>query len=95
MQGVEDGREMEDVESPPAVRVDDSMDQRVPVDVDGPEAGVTRLADVADGPEVVGPEYRVGPHMCHLMSALMVILASLVRSAVVMLLLTRVPGETW
>eukprot|EP00971_Amphidinium_carterae_P041064 806393-Amphidinium_carterae.1 len=66
MQGVEDEREMEDIESPPIVRVDDSMDRRVPVDADGPEAVVTRLAAVADGPEVVGPVCRVGPHLCHL-----------------------------
>eukprot|EP00971_Amphidinium_carterae_P072270 1429489-Amphidinium_carterae.1 len=66
MQGVEDEREMEDIASPPAVRVDDPMDRRVPVDADGPEAGVTSLAEVADDPKVVGPEYRVGPHLCHL-----------------------------
>eukprot|EP00971_Amphidinium_carterae_P029221 575162-Amphidinium_carterae.1 len=66
MHGVEDEREMEDTESPPDVRVDDSMDRRVPVDADGPEAVVTGLAAVGDGPEVVGPVYRVGPHLCHL-----------------------------
>eukprot|EP00971_Amphidinium_carterae_P099107 1959695-Amphidinium_carterae.1 len=66
MQGVEDEREMEDIESPPDVRVDDSMGRRVPVAAEGPEAVVTGLAAVADGPEVVGPVYRVGPHLCHL-----------------------------
>eukprot|EP00971_Amphidinium_carterae_P302842 6017378-Amphidinium_carterae.1 len=57
---------MEDIEGPPHVRVDDPLDRRVPVEADEPEAVATRLAAIADGPEVVSPVYRVGPHMCHL-----------------------------
>eukprot|EP00971_Amphidinium_carterae_P012952 255531-Amphidinium_carterae.1 len=57
---------MEDIEGPPTVRVDDPMDRRVPVEADSLEAVETRLAAVADGPEVVGAAYRVGPHVCHL-----------------------------
>eukprot|EP00971_Amphidinium_carterae_P185179 3677325-Amphidinium_carterae.1 len=66
MHGVEDAREMEDIESSPDVRIDDSMDQRVPVDDDGPAAVATQLPAVGDDQEVVVPVYRVGPHLCHL-----------------------------
>eukprot|EP00971_Amphidinium_carterae_P282205 5602303-Amphidinium_carterae.1 len=43
---------LEDNGGPPDVRVDDEMDRRVPV--------------AAEGPEVFGTTYRVGPHTCHL-----------------------------
>eukprot|EP00971_Amphidinium_carterae_P149622 2966428-Amphidinium_carterae.1 len=66
MQGVDDERAMEDIASPPDVRVDDTMDRSVPVDDNGPEAVVTGLTAAGDDPEVVVPVYRVGPHLCHL-----------------------------
>eukprot|EP00971_Amphidinium_carterae_P293009 5817460-Amphidinium_carterae.1 len=57
---------MEDTECPSNVRVDVSMDRSVSVSADGPEAAATEQAVVGDGPEVVGPVYKVGPHLCHL-----------------------------
>eukprot|EP00971_Amphidinium_carterae_P225673 4475685-Amphidinium_carterae.1 len=66
MRGIEDEREMEDIASPPDVRVDESMDRSVPVDDNGPEAVVTGLAAAGAEPEVLVPVKRVGPHLCHL-----------------------------
>eukprot|EP00971_Amphidinium_carterae_P048173 948913-Amphidinium_carterae.1 len=57
---------MEDIVSPLDVRVDESMDRRVPVDDNDPEAVVTELAAAGAEPEVAIPVYRVGPHLCHL-----------------------------
>eukprot|EP00971_Amphidinium_carterae_P207033 4107666-Amphidinium_carterae.1 len=48
------------------VRVDDSMDRRVPVGAGVLEVSGPRVAAVADGPEVLGSVYKVGPHACHL-----------------------------
>eukprot|EP00971_Amphidinium_carterae_P068410 1354579-Amphidinium_carterae.1 len=42
------------------------MDRRVPVGADGPVVFEPRMDAAADGPEVVGALYRVGPHACHL-----------------------------
>eukprot|EP00971_Amphidinium_carterae_P189432 3760292-Amphidinium_carterae.1 len=62
MQGEEVDRGTEDIASPPDVRVDDSMDRRVPVYTEGLAVDEPRMDAAADGPEVVGPVYRVGPH---------------------------------
>eukprot|EP00971_Amphidinium_carterae_P256292 5088699-Amphidinium_carterae.1 len=51
------------------VRVDDSMDRSVPVGADGPdfpEVLEAKMDAGAEGPEVVGAVYWVGPHACHL-----------------------------
>eukprot|EP00971_Amphidinium_carterae_P239999 4764739-Amphidinium_carterae.1 len=66
MQGMEVVRGTEDIGSPPGVRVDDSMDRCVPDYTEGPAAEEPRIDAAADGPEVVGAVYRVGPHACHL-----------------------------
>eukprot|EP00971_Amphidinium_carterae_P268684 5330198-Amphidinium_carterae.1 len=42
------------------------MDQRVPVDDDGPAAVATQLPASSDDLEAVVPVYKVGPHQCHL-----------------------------
>eukprot|EP00971_Amphidinium_carterae_P099284 1963921-Amphidinium_carterae.1 len=42
------------------------MDRRVPVEAEDPEVLAPRMDAAADGPEVVGAVYRVGPHACHL-----------------------------
>eukprot|EP00971_Amphidinium_carterae_P105288 2084761-Amphidinium_carterae.1 len=42
------------------------MDRCVPVHTEGLAAVEPRVDAAADGPEVVGAVYRVGPHACHL-----------------------------
>eukprot|EP00971_Amphidinium_carterae_P229667 4557174-Amphidinium_carterae.1 len=46
------------------VRVDESMDRSVPVGPEDPEVFGPRVAAVAEGPEVLGTVYKVGPHAC-------------------------------
>eukprot|EP00971_Amphidinium_carterae_P000658 12935-Amphidinium_carterae.1 len=66
MRGTEDERDMEDTTSPLDVRVDESMDRRVPVEEDSPAAVATQLPVGGAAHEVVTPVYRVGPHLCQL-----------------------------
>eukprot|EP00971_Amphidinium_carterae_P099494 1968237-Amphidinium_carterae.1 len=57
---------VEDAGSDLDVRVDGSMEGRVPVVAEGPEVFGPRVVAAAEGPEVIGTVYRVGPHTCHL-----------------------------
>eukprot|EP00971_Amphidinium_carterae_P019761 389364-Amphidinium_carterae.1 len=66
MRGVEAERDMEDTATPLDVRVDESMDRRVPIEDDSPAAVATQLPVGSADQEVVAPVYRVGPHLCHL-----------------------------
>eukprot|EP00971_Amphidinium_carterae_P266787 5292009-Amphidinium_carterae.1 len=55
----------EDLVSPLDVRVDYSMDRRVPDDRDAQMAVETQLP-AGDDLDLEGPVYRVGPHKCQL-----------------------------
>eukprot|EP00971_Amphidinium_carterae_P272784 5414016-Amphidinium_carterae.1 len=56
----------EDEASPLDVRVDDSLDRRVPVEQDIPAAVATQLPAEGVDHELAAPVYRVGPHLCQL-----------------------------
>eukprot|EP00971_Amphidinium_carterae_P043841 862843-Amphidinium_carterae.1 len=56
----------EDVARPLDVRVDDSMDRRVPVAHDNPAAVATQLPAEGVDQEMAATVYRVGPHLCQL-----------------------------
>eukprot|EP00971_Amphidinium_carterae_P099020 1957999-Amphidinium_carterae.1 len=57
---------VEGTASPSDVRVDDSMDRRVPVVEESPAAVATQLHAGGEDQDMAALVYRVGPHLCRL-----------------------------